>query len=284
MNEQRSASDPRALTTPEAWDTEVSAWAAMMLAGGQSAGTVRTRTDHVRRLARAMGGSPWDVEGQELVSWAGRQTWAKETRRSVYQSVRGFYRWAVAQGRATSSPADDLPRVRAAEPMPRPAPDLVLRMAVAAADDRTRLVLSCAAGAGLRRAEIARINSRDLTQDPCGWSLLVHGKGERQRVVPISDGLALAIRRACLSGCGWAFPGDDGGHLSPRWIGRLATRALPGEWTLHTLRHRFATRAHDGTHDLIAVQRLLGHASVATTQRYVATGQDALRRAMLAAA
>jgi len=276
--------DPRAKGVPVAWREPLDQWALVLAAGGRSKGTVAQRLDHMRRAARALGGSPWRVEPGQLVAWCGQQVWARETRRSVYQSLRDFYRWGVATGLVEASPADALPRVKAAEPAPRPAPDDVLAAAMAVADCRTQLILRCAAEAGLRRAEVAVISAGDLSRDLMGWSLLVHGKGGRERTVPLGEGLARDLRAACMAGGGFAFPGDDGGHLSPRRVGRLASDALPDPWTLHTLRHRFATRAHEGTHDLIAVQRLLGHSSVATTQRYVASDRGALRRAVVAAA
>ncbi|MFT3876186.1 MAG: tyrosine-type recombinase/integrase [Propioniciclava sp.] len=221
----------------------------------------------------------------QLVEWAARQVWSRETRRSVYAGVRAFYRWAVGAGLIGHSPADGLPAVRASDPCPRPTPDDVHHQALADADPRTWIILRLAAEAGLRRGEIARVHARDLWRDLAGWSLTVHGKGGKTRVVPLTDALADALRVAiAAAGGGWVLPGDVDGHLSPRWVGTLAARVLPGAWTLHSLRHRFATRAHDATHDLIAVQRLLGHASVATTQRYVASSQDALRRAAAAAA
>jgi hypothetical protein len=58
------------------------------------------------------------------------------------------------------------------------------------------------------------------------------------------------------------FPNGAGGHLTPGHVGKLIARVLPGDWTAHTLRHRYATRAYRGSHDLRAVQRLLGHESV----------------------
>lgn len=274
--------DPRAKPVPASWQGPIHVWAVGMAAAGRSAATIATRTDHLRRLARAMPGGPWEVTSSDLLAWAGAQDWGRETRRSVYASVSGFYAAAVARGEIAANPSVGLPRVRASEPAPRPIPDRLLLAAVRLAEPRTRLILRLAGELGLRRAEIAQIHARDLTEDLAGRSLVVHGKGARVRVVPLRAELARLIEATCAGG--WLLPGRIGGHLSARRVGELATEALPEGWTLHTLRHRFATTVHGATGDLIAVQRLLGHASVATTQRYVATDTDRLRRAAAAAA
>ena len=80
-----------------------------------------------------------------------------------------------------------------------------------------------------------------------------------------------------------AFPDGFGGHLSPAWVGELVAGVLPAGYTMHTLRHRFVSRAYRGTRNLRAVQTLLGHASIATTERYLAVDDDEIRAAMLAA-
>ena len=138
-------------------------------------------------------------------------------------------------------------------------------------------MMRLAAEAGLRRAEVAQLHVRELL-DIDGPALLVHGKGGKTRMVPISDLLA-AMLRDSAAGDGYLFPNGHGGHLSAGHVGKLVQRALPPEWTMHTLRHRYATRVYRGSHDIRAVQTLLGHASVLTTQRYAAIADDEIRAA-----
>ena len=98
------------------------------------------------------------------------------------------------------------------------------------------------------------------------------------------DEVADLARELLSRGHGWTFPGSDHGHLSPAWVSKLVRQTLPEGTTMHQLRHRFATQAWSATHDLFAVQRLLGHASPTTTQRYVATAPDELRHVVNAVA
>lgn len=166
--------------------------------------------------------------------------------------------------------------------LPRPIPDDALGKALAAADDRTRLILRLAAEAGLRRSEIAQVHSRDLSWTGTGWTLRILGKGAKERMVPLSDELAETLQALPP---GWALPATRGGaHLTPERVANLAQNALPDPYTLHTLRHRFATTAYRLTHDLLAVQQLLGHSNPATTRRYVGLDADALRSVVTAVA
>jgi putative tyrosine recombinase len=148
-------------------------------------------------------------------------------------------------------------------------------------DWRVRLAVRLASELGLRRGEVARVRGSDLVRDLRGWSLIVHGKGGKARIVPIAADLALEVDRR---GPGWLFPGADAGHVSPEWIGRLVGRALPAGVTMHALRHRFATRAYERTGDLVAVQRILGHESPQTTLRYLAIADETLRAVVEAVA
>lgn len=272
-------SGPAPLPFPPAWASLVAAYLAAEAGAGRSPATIATRRGHLAFMARGLRCAPARVTTAGILTWFGRQSWSIETRRSHRNTAMSFFGWAHRAGHLSTNPAADLPVMRAAAPAPRPAPDAVWSAAIADADPRVRLMLRLAAEVGLRRAEIARVHRRDLTRGSAGAALLVHGKGGKLRVVPLGDALAVAIADAD----GYLFPGDEDGHLSPRWVGKLMAGALPDHWTAHTLRHRFATRAYRGTRNLRAVQSLLGHSSVATTERYTAVDDDEIRAAMLSA-
>lgn len=142
--------------------------------------------------------------------------------------------------------------------------------------------------AGLRRAEIAQVHRNDVIWDGDGWSLIVNGKGGKQRVVPINTSLAEQIQRGPSwlgdhVGGGYLFPSIDrwgnvvADHLTADRVGRLISDLMPDGWSAHKLRHRYATRGFAGTKNLRAVQEALGHASVATTQRYTAVSSPEVR-------
>ncbi len=81
----------------------------------------------------------------------------------------------------------------------------------------------------------------------------------------------------------YVFQTYGGGPMTADRLGRLITEALPGEWTTHTLRHRFATLAYQADRDIRAVQELLGHASPVTTSIYTKIPDNAMRTAASAA-
>jgi integrase len=152
-----------------------------------------------------------------------------------------------------------MPKVREHRGQPRPAPDAAWREALIAAPPRVMVMLRLAAEAGLRRGEAARVHTRDLLDGLGGAQLLVHGKGNKQRTVPVSDDLAALIRRGAAGHTpgaprdGWLFPnGFDGGHITAPHLGEIVSRVLPDQWTMHTLRHRFSSRAYRGTRNICA--------------------------------
>ena len=227
---------------------------------GRAQTTIRLRRFHLWRLFEWIAHDPLTATEDELTGYMAANQWAPETRKSVRASVRGFYMWADETGRIDSDPSRRLPKVSVPQGIPHPTPTPIVDAALDSADPRTLLMLMLAAYAGLRRAEIAGLHSRDVVGD----TLVVNGKGGKVRSVPIHSRLADALRGVQ----GYVFPGKDHGHLSPDRVGRVMAAALGGEgWTAHSLRHRFATRAYATDRDLLTVQQLLGHSPVATTQR-----------------
>lgn len=256
------------------WGNALDAWESWLKAAGRPDSTRYLRRYQVGRFA-ADHEDPWAVDGEDLVEWLAAKGWALETRRSYRSALRSFYGWAHRSGRLPSDPSLELPPVRPAVALPRPTPEDVLRDALVDADDRVRVMMLLAARCGLRRAEVAQVHSRDIGEDLIGWSLVVHGKGRRERRVPLPDEVRFALRRR---GEGWAFTGPRG-HLSPVRVGELVSEALPEGWTMHTLRHRYATRCYAGSRDLLAVSTLLGHTRPETTRVYIGLSNDALRSA-----
>ena len=243
---------------PSGWSTPIGDYRLHLLGIGRSVATVRLRVDWVRRFARAVEVGPWEVGTADVIEWSAGHLWARDTRRSALQSVAGFYSWASEQREVGVDPAR-IPSVRASAPAPRPADDGAVMRARSSSDWRVRLAVRLASELGLRRGEVARVRGSDLVRDLRGWSLIVHGKGEKARIVPLAADLALEVERR---GPGWVFPGV----------------------TMHALRHRFATRAYERTGDLVAVQRILGHESPQTTLRYLAIADETLRAVVEAVA
>lgn len=268
------------LPVPASWVGPIDRWTNRMKAAGQSERTVSTRLRHIRRIARAFGDlPPEEVTSSALLTWCGEQKWKPETRRGNYSSLRGFFA-TINGGPEWENPTRVLPEVRRRQGSARPAPDNALKLAIIKAEGDPRLlrILALASTAGLRSIEVARVHVDDVWLGPYGYMLTVVGKGDKTRHVPIDDWLA---RDLLLAGHnsknGWIFPGQIDGHLSERWVGKLASAALPEHWTLHCLRHWAGVQAYRSTKDLRAVQEFLGHASITTTQVYTKPSDESLR-------
>jgi integrase/recombinase XerC len=205
--------------------------------------------------------------------------------------VRAFLRYAAEQDGGIAQ----LPRTRAPKrprTLPRPAsPEDATNLATDAAEAastpwigaRDLAILLLLYGAGLRVAEALSLTARAL---PIGTTLRVTGKRNKTRIVPIIPAVREAIEdyvRQCpypLSGDTPLFLGARGGRLNPDLVRRAVAAArkrlgLPDSLTPHALRHSFATHLLARGADLRALQELLGHASLSSTQIY--TGVDAAR-------
>lgn len=260
------------------WSTSITRWTLSLRAAGRSEQTIVIYRHYVTFAADALGGSPADVTTAQLEGLLGSVTWGPSARKGARTAIGGFFRWARRSGLVDVDPAADLPTVRVPRGRPRPTPEGVLAAALQHADARGRLMLELGALAGLRAGEISRVHREDYDGD----MLLVHGKGGRDRLVPIQDG---HLRHALESCEAWLFPNEQrGGHLTANHVSKLMAELLPAPWTAHTLRHRFGCRAYAATRDLLAVSRLLGHASTETTLVYVLLPDDHLRAAVRGAA
>lgn len=268
------------ITIPEAWMASVAGFKAHLEAACRSPLTVETRLHQLSRLARAFPGGPNTVTVNGLETWLAKQHWSAETRRNMRTCLRTFFRWAKKQGHCGRDPSKNLPSIKRPTPYPRPVPDEEWQAARAAATPRVALMIDLAAQLGLRRAEIAQIHRDDVINDLVGKSLVVHGKGDKTRILPMPDAIAARIMAATE----WVFPSDEPGkHLSADRVGRLIKNASGGKWSAHQLRHRFATTVFGVTGDLLSTQQLMGHSSPTTTQGYVLLDQERLRRAALTA-
>ena len=276
---------------PVKWRPLVEMFVTEQNAAKRRPGTTRLRVMCLNTFARAHPGSdPLTVTRNDLVQYLNRSEWTPQTAHSVRSTFRVFFRLLCDLGHRRDDPARTLPAIKIPRAVPRPCPDHIVQQAYpSVADQRVRLAIRIAVEAGLRRGEVAQVHTRDLIEGAAGAQLLVHGKGGKKRVVPISDSLAQAIRRGPAGHTpgapadGWLFPARDNGPVTAQYVGQLVADALPDNWTMHTLRHRFATRAYRGTRNLRAVQVLLGHESIATTERYCAVGDSEIRAAMVAA-
>lgn len=267
------------ISAPVPWRRSIEGWTDTLKAAGLSAQTIKSRRYKMVHLAALlMPSGPEDVTTEQIVQTFARQQWKPETRKAYRNTISSFFRWLHKSGRRSDDPSLDVPRVKKPHAHPRPCPDRYIAAAMEMATSSERLMIRLGAEYGLRRGEIARVHSDDVVADSAGRSLIVRGKGDKQRIVPLPDDLAGII----MDARGYLFPGRFGGHVEESYIGDHISRLLPDGYAAHTLRHRFATTAYAATHDLFVVAELLGHESVETTEHYVAMPDGRLREATAA--
>lgn len=254
---------------------------------------------------------PDDVTEGHVLAFLGRlregdpehQPLAASSAARTVVAVRGFHRFAVLEELSSADPAAD---VRPPTP-PRRLPkalriDQVEALLAATGEGRTpkelrdRALLELLYGTGARISEAVGLDVDDHDSDAA--SLRLHGKGGKERMVPVGR-FATDATEAYLvrgrptlvsrgSGSPALFLNSRGGRLSRQsaWtvLRGAAERAnIDGDVSPHTLRHSFATHLLDGGADVRVVQELLGHASVTTTQIYTLVTVDSLREVFAAA-
>jgi integrase/recombinase XerC len=203
-------------------------------------------------------------------------------------AVRSLYRWLAQEGVVDQNPAKLVATPRLPKKLPR-VPTIEEMNSVldgkmpetAAFPDRDRLMLELLYGCGIRNSELTGINLGDIRLS--AEAILIRGKGKKERYVPFGETAktALAVylpaRLAVLSetrkNSNALLINRRGGRLTTRSVGRIikkiaVSKGLSPDVHPHTLRHAFGTHMLEEGADLRAIQELLGHERLATTQRY----------------
>jgi integrase/recombinase XerC len=211
-------------------------------------------------------------------------------------AVRSFLRHAVREGRIEASPAESIPSPRVPRPLPRTMTvDEIFNLLDRIQEDdpaslRDRAILELLYAGGLRVSELVALDQDDL--DLSSMVVRVLGKGNKERMVPFGAKAAGALKRWFDRSRALRVKSDDpravflnlrGGRLTDRSVRRILDRrlhdaAIYARLSPHALRHSFATHLLGAGADLRAIQELLGHSSLSTTQRYTHVSTDALMR------
>jgi integrase/recombinase XerD len=233
---------------------------------------------------------------REYLAWMAQSGLAASSRARGLAAVRAFYRFLLLEGRIGQDPTEYLEAPRGWKKLPRYLSGEEVERLLAHPDRQTRmglrdaLLLALLYDCGLRVSELAALRLEQL--DIESWLIRVRGKGDKERFVPFGEEARAAIlaylsrsrglsRRA--GGNSHLFPGARGGHLTRQRAWQIVKAHLVGAGVArsvspHTLRHSFATHLLDNGADLRAVQLLLGHADISTTQIYTHLSQERLRK------
>lgn len=239
---------------------------AWLIALGQSPQTRKLKGHYVKKFSQSC--DPLTCDQMPVVKFLARDDWKPQTRNSAYNSVHSLFEWLTATDQRMDSPMRGMKPPRVPRSVPKPCPEDRLEAALKTANKKGQLILLLGAFAGLRRQEIASLHTDNILWE--ARKLRITGKGSKTRLIPIADRLEPALRDLEP---GWVFPNQTGGHVTGTTIGRIA-RGLLGNHTTHSLRHRFATQVHQRSHDLRAVQALMGHSSLAVTEMYLQVTDD----------
>ena len=289
------------------WSTALGSFDRALRARGLAEPTRRAYGSDLSRLAEfaeALERAPEDLGPRELRRFAQARAEGGDSKATVARrlaAARTFYRHLLERGEVAANPADLVASPKRGSKLPR-----VLKQTEAIAlldrvpastplELRDRALLELAYGAGLRAQEIVDLDLTSLDRD--AEQLRVEGKGGRSRVVPLGEPGWRALERYLARGRPALVAAAEGDRpetalLLSKRARRLSTSdvrrrfaiwtrraALAGGISPHTLRHSFATHLLEGGADLRAIQELLGHASISTTQIYTRIDSRQLRRA-----
>ncbi|HLW88073.1 MAG TPA: tyrosine recombinase XerC [Terriglobales bacterium] len=254
--------------------------------------TIKAYTGDLDTFANYVGGRDWrhidHLTIRGFLSHLYEKGLGKTSVARSLAAVRSLYRWLAQEGVVEQNPAalvstpklpKKLPRVPTIEEMNTvldgPMPE------VAAFPERDRLMFELLYGCGIRNSELIGINLDDIRLS--NEAILIRGKGKKERYVPFGDSVksalavylplrlqVLAERKKATNAL---LINRRGGRLTTRSAGRIIkkiaiAKGLPPDVHPHTLRHAFGTHMLEEGADLRAIQEMLGHERLSTTQRY----------------
>jgi integrase/recombinase XerC len=243
-----------------------------------------------------------EMRGADIRAWMATRREADIQSRSLARAlsaIKSFFRFLEREGVMATEALNVIRTPKAKKSLPKALTVLEAKTAIATVEEmedrpwvaaRDMAVLSLCYGAGLRISEALAVSRSDLDTNV----LRVTGKGGKTRVVPLIEAVRASIEtylKLCpfpLTPTQPLFRGVKGGTLSPRLIQLRVVQlrsalGLPRSATPHALRHSFATHLLGRGGDLRAIQELLGHASLSTTQIYTAVDTDRLLESYRAA-
>jgi len=258
----------------------------------------RDLTDFNTFLARA-GHRLTDVRPDDVVSYLEHARARGLKPASIARrlaAVRGLYRHLVREEALTRDPTEHIDTPRAGRSLPKTlSRDAAAALVEAISGDtpravRDRTLLEVLYATGMRASECLSLRLEDVNMN-AGYALCT-GKGQKQRLVPLGEQALAWLRRYLAAArpaftrtrdCGRVFVNPRGGQLSRQSLWTIVRRAAAASGlrrtvSPHVLRHSFASHLLEGGADLRAVQTMLGHADIATTQIYTHLPSDALKR------
>ena len=220
--------------------------------------------------------------------------YARRTIARKMSALRRFFGWARLRGHieaeptiglSTPSSGSRLPSVLGDDDLAQLLGDVSNVRLSGDPNDPRRLrddvIVELLYGSGLRVSEVCALEQKAIDLD--AGTLRVWGKGDKERITPLSDPAIEALRRFLSARSQQAtgdtlFQNQRGNPLTPRDVRRILDQRSPAPTHPHALRHTFATHLLDGGADLRMVQELLGHADLSTTQIYTHVSKERLQR------
>lgn len=268
------------------WDQMIKSYESYQKAAGLSDRTIHARTEVLKQLEKFVNKTPQKVHHEDLIDFINRphkrtgHPLSQGTKQTLRSYLQVWGKWMSEEYPLFLNPAARLPRVKVPRRTARPlAITQVNTLLTANIHPRTQLMVALAANTGLRIGEIVKLRGEDY--DPVSRQISVTRKGGFHQRIYIPDFLATLLFD--LPRTGWWFPSplkshlfpDGGGHVLMKSASYAITRAMrkngiiDRRLTGHSLRHFYACMLLEKGNGLEVVQKMMGHASLATTQIYI---------------